>query len=395
MFFKQKRLWLALAGVLMVLMVFGAAMMGSVLGAKPQELPVAIVVLDQPAALPDGSAFAAGELIRGKLTGLVQLPLSWSTVATEAEARVGLDERRYYGALVLPADLSSGLLSLASPAPQPPQVRILVNEGMNAQAAAVVKQALDQALQAVKLELGKQLLGQIGQRTQQVPVTAAQALLAPIEVLYETAHPAGANQASGNAPGLLTQLMWISSLVAALLLMLVGGQALKAGAKRAEVVVGQAITGVAAAGAAAAFIVWMATAWYGMELHQAGKVWLTLWLVGATFFLLQSALLNWIGLPAMGLLVLLMFFSMPLLNMAPEFLGAAAHDWIYAWTPLRFASGALRGTLYFGGLEAARGEAGVLWATGGAFALLLLAASLKRGEMAGVTRPAAAEGAEK
>ncbi|MFS0723665.1 hypothetical protein [Paenibacillus sp. 1P07SE] len=42
-----------------------------------------------------------------------------------------------------------------------------------------------------------------------------------------------------------------------------------------------------------------------------------------------------------GLLVLLMFFSMPLLNMAPEFLSQTTRDWIYSWTPLRFAVGGL------------------------------------------------------
>lgn len=115
-----------------------------------------------------------------------------------------------------------------------------------------------------------------------------------------------------------------------------------------------------------------------MELAQATQTWLFLWLAGSVFYMIQSALLNWIGMPAMAILVLLMFFSMPMLNMAPEFLSAAAHDWIYAWTPLRFAAVGMREVMYFGGLEAVSANAAVLWCVGGGFFLLLIAAAWKR-----------------
>ena len=57
-------------------------------------------------------------------------------------------------------------------------------------------------------------------------------------------------------------------------------------------------------------------------------------------------------IPCNAALVLLMFFSVPLLNMAPEFLSQTTRDWIYSWTPLRFAAGGLREVMYFGGLDA-------------------------------------------
>ncbi|BAD63918.1 MULTISPECIES: hypothetical protein [Shouchella] len=41
----QKTMWLGMVLVLIVLTVFGVAMMGSVLGSKPKELPVALVIL--------------------------------------------------------------------------------------------------------------------------------------------------------------------------------------------------------------------------------------------------------------------------------------------------------------------------------------------------------------
>ncbi len=376
--FKQRLLWIGIVIVMVVLIVFGAATMGSVLGTKPKDIPVALVVLDQPAELPTGGALAVGEMVREKLTANAQIPISWEIVGSEEEARAGLDEHEYYGALVLPADLSSGLISLASPAPKPATVRIIANEGMNTQAATVVRQILGQAMKGVSLELSNQLLGQIGQQTEQIPIAAAQAFLAPINVQEESVHPTGANNGNGNAPGLLTQTMWIGSLVTGMLLFFASQKTIVAGARRWAVIPTQTIAGLAIAGAASGFLVWMASSWYGMELAQAVDTWLFLWLGGSAFFLLQSALLNWIGLPAMGILILLMFFSMPVLNMAPEFLSQATHDWIYSWTPLRFVSGGLREVMYFGGLESVNDNAAVLWGIAGGFLVVLLASSVKK-----------------
>ena len=118
-----------------------------------------------------------------------------------------------------------------------------------------------------------------------------------------------------------------------------------------------------------------------MELADEGGVWLMLWLAGSAFFLLQSTLLNWMGIPAMGILVLLMFFSMPLLNMAPEFLPQATQDWLYSWTPLRFAASALRDVMYFDGYAPSSSHSAVLWSIAGGFLVLLLASMLKRGSL--------------
>ncbi|MFB9279385.1 YhgE/Pip domain-containing protein [Cohnella cellulosilytica] len=379
---KQKMTGLSVIAVLVVLTVFGAAMMGSVLGSKPKEIPVALVVLDQPAELPTGGALAAGMMIKEKLTSNPALPIAWEIVDSEERARAGMDGREFYGALVLPADLSSGLLSLASAEPQPASATILVNEGMNTQASTVVKQILDQAMRMVGLELSNQLLAQIGQQAGQIPVNAAQAMLTPLIVKEEIVHPAGTNNANGNAPGLLTQIMWIGSLVTAMTLFLAGQGAGTAGSGRWASVALQGAVGLAITGIASGFVVWMASSWYGMELASAGGTWMFLWLVAAAFFLLQSSLLNWIGMPAMALLVLLMFFSMPLLSMAPEFLSSATRDWIYSWTPLRFASGGLREVMYFGGWDAVGSSGTVLWSLAGGFLALLLLSGVKKSKSA-------------
>ena len=46
-------------------------------------------------------------------------------------------------------------------------------------------------------ELMQQLLGQIGQQTEQIPVEMAKALMTPVNVQEEAVHPPGVNNASG------------------------------------------------------------------------------------------------------------------------------------------------------------------------------------------------------
>ncbi|MCM3749927.1 ABC transporter permease [Paenibacillus pasadenensis] len=377
--FKQKLTFISVVAVLAVLAVFGLAMMGSVVSVKPKDVPVALVMLDQGSDLPGGAKLEAGKQLQEQLTGNSKLPFKWTVVESEQEARAGIDDRKYYGALILPADMSSDVASLAGPSPMPPNVRILASEGANAQAASAVKQGLNQVLLMASQSIAQTTLQQLSAKSGQLPAVTAKALLSPITVQEETLHAVSANNAGGNAPGLLTQIMWMGSLVTAAALFFAGRAAVKSGSGRLAVMLSQPVVGAVIVGIASAFLVWMASAWYGMELNGATEVWLFLWLAGMAFYAIQSTLLNWIGMPAMAILVLLMFFSMPVLNMAPEFLAEASRDWIYSWTPLRFAAVGLREVMYFGGLDAAGANIAVLWSIGGAFLLLLVLAGLRRG----------------
>lgn len=376
--FKQKTLWIGVVATFLVLAIFGVAMMGSVLGAKPKDLPVALVVEDQAVSLPDGSTLNVGTMVKEKLLSIKELPVAWKEVGTEADAREGLDQQEYYGAFVLPADLSAGLASLSSAEPKPAAITILANEGMSVQAATAVKQVLGQVSRMVSAELSQQLLGQISQHSEVIPVSAAKALLTPFTVQEETVHPIGPNNASGNAPGMLAQISWIGSLVVSIFLFLSSQKAAAAGGRGWVLSLSQAASGIVLVVAVSGFLVWMASSWYGMDLADASGTWLVLALAGLAFFMLQSALLNWIGFPAMPILILLMFFSMPVVNMAQEFLPQATQDWLYAWTPFKFVAGGLRNSMYFADVSVESSNIAVLWWIAGGGLTLLLASGLRK-----------------
>ncbi|MDB4866069.1 MAG: hypothetical protein JWR03_402 [Cohnella sp.] len=156
--------------------------------------------------LPAGGQLAVGDTVKGKLSELKQLPVKWIHVGSEKEAQAGLDRQQYYGALVLPQDLSAGVVSIQGGLPKPATVKIYLNEGMNAQAGSAVKAILQQVSGTIGAELSGQLLKQIGQQTPQIPVTMVGALLHPFMTEEVTVHPVGTNNASGGAPNMLTQL---------------------------------------------------------------------------------------------------------------------------------------------------------------------------------------------
>jgi len=54
--------------------------------------------------------------------------IEWVHVNTEKEAMSGLDEQKYYAALVVPADFSQNQATLLTEKPVQPQLRIYVNQ---------------------------------------------------------------------------------------------------------------------------------------------------------------------------------------------------------------------------------------------------------------------------
>jgi len=380
-FFKQKSLWMGSIAVFVALMIFGLAMMGSVLSAKPKSLPVALVVLDQPVDLPTGEKLALGEMVKLNITGLEQLPIKWIDLDSESAAQEKLDSQKIYGALVIPANFSSGILSIQSSTPMPSTVKLIVNEGMNTQAVTAVKAMLNQLMDGISGELSDLLIKQIGQQAEQIPVQTAKALFTPFHVEEAAVHSAGANNGNGTAPNLLTQISWIGCLVLSIFLYFAAQHAGRTTTRRIGPFTLQLLVGILLTAVISGFIVWMANSWYGMHMDDPSQVWLFLWLVAAAFFILQSALLNWIGIPAMGLLVLLLFFSLPILNLAPEFMPQATQDWLYSWTPFRYASSGLRTIMYYGGEEGMSLPILVMWWIAGVGAIVLLASSVRKGKV--------------
>ena len=80
-------------------------------------------------------------------------------------------------------------------------------------------------------------------------------------------HPPGVNNAAGNAPGLLTQIIWIG-MVTGVVLLLARRRSPRA---QGDGQSARKLSGLAIVGIASCFTIWMASSWYGMELANAGR----------------------------------------------------------------------------------------------------------------------------
>lgn len=350
-FFKQKQVWLGLLAITVVVTILAFANFGSTMSPLPQNMPVALVMQDTGAKLPTGQEMNFGKLIQEKLTAGTTptgdpSPVVFTVLDSEQAALDALDRQTYYGAVVLPADMTQKLLSLQSPQPQSAEVKILVNQGKNFNGAQAVGTGLEKMIAAVNVQLRDQLLTQIEQRGGSLSVTQARALATPLTATVLPVNAVGANSVGGNAPVMLTSLMWLSGMIGTVLLFLARGKVQVPG-RRFGAWVAQLLTGAVYAGLAAAVALLITQGVLGMDVPDSGRLWLFLTFVCYSFFLLQTMVVNWLGFAGMPLFILVFFFGGPVLGMPMEFLPGVTQDWLMSWLPLRFAVEGLRDILYF------------------------------------------------
>ncbi|KEO85103.1 YhgE/Pip domain-containing protein [Tumebacillus flagellatus] len=350
---RNKTVWLGMILVLIVILILGLAQIGSSSNPAPKNMPVALVVLDQGAQLPNGQTLNIGKLILDNVTKPPadgeEPPLKWEVLQDVNQATSGLDEEKYYATLVLPADLSRNVASLFSPQPQAAEIQVSINQGMNATGANLVSQIVSKIGEGVNANLRTQMLGNLKAQGDKLNTAQAAALAAPISFKIDNVNPVPSHSANGNAPVAFTVLAWFGAIVTSVLLMLASNKARSTGRLgNVGVIVTQLVLGLLYAGAAAGSTLLLAKGMLGMTIPDAGAFFWTFALISYCFFLMQSCLLNWLGMAGMPLLVLVFFFGSPILALPPQMLPSFSHDWLYSWIPLHFGADVLRDLLYFG-----------------------------------------------
>ena len=90
-----------------------------------------------------------------------------------------------------------------------------------------------------------------------------------------------------------------------------------------------------------------------------------------------SAVLSLVGLKGIGVFALLLFFSAPLLSLAPEMLSSFYQDWVYSWLPMRFMIEGLRNILFGKGLSWSTPLTVLVW-IGAVSMVIILVTAFKR-----------------
>ncbi|WP_145946578.1 YhgE/Pip domain-containing protein [Paenibacillus sp. Y412MC10] len=351
---KQKLVWVLPLIVAAVIFVFSLAMIPTI-NPTPVRLPIALVSEDQGVTLPNGTATNMGETLTGMIKQQTSstasadgLAIEWVHVNTEKEAMSGLDEQKYYAALVVPADFSQNQATLLTEQPVQPQLRIYVNQGMSSSASTMAGQVLNQIVDTMNAKIRADLLAAAGKQSGKVTVQQASVLAAPIAKDVKNVHETGTHTANGNAPVSLFQPIWMGSILGGVMFYLVISKlnfAYRRSLLAARVV--QTVAGAVLALIAGFGLTWFAGSW-GLHIPDGTATAMFLSLCYFAFFMMISAVLSWAGLKSMVLFVLLLFFGAPLLSLPAEMMGSFYRDYVFPWLPMRFMVEGLREMFFFG-----------------------------------------------
>ena len=301
------------AGVLALVAAVAGALVAVVLGF--------LTFGAQATVAPDGVpvAVAAPPEIAQRLAAHGGGQLAW-TVATPAEARQLLEDKKVYGVL----ELAPG-----------PSATVVTSGAVNPAGTQVAQQALTGAAAA--------LAG------------------APKQEVLHPVSPAGRV-----APLAASALAWIGALVAGLALTQLAkrtGRTIGAGARFLQVIgAGVLITAVVAG----FFALW------DSSLPLTADVLGFVFLAATAFAALQAGLLRLLGLRAMAVLAPLYLVAPAVAGQVPELLNPAYRALLWSWTPFRFSTEGLRSLLQ--GVPDAPDVTTALWVLGALLATGLLVA---------------------
>jgi YhgE/Pip-like protein len=322
---------------------------------QPKNLPIAIVNEDEGVEIPNQPKMNMGQTIVEMIekssasTKDEEPAVKWVKVKSVKEVQKGLDNQKYYAAMIIPKDFSSKQASLRTPAPSAPELQIFINQGMNTAAATMAGQILNGVVDKMNNTVRQQVLDGFEKQGATITVKQAASLAAPIQKIVTNVNEIGTNSANGNSPISLFQPLWIACLASAAILFIsvskipIATQKESLMTKTKQMVMGAIVSLIIGFG-----LTWIARGMVGLTIPDYFDTAIFLTITSFSFILMILAVLSLVGIKGIPVFALLLFFGAPLLAMAPEMMSPFYRDWIYSWLPMRFMIEGLRRLFFFG-----------------------------------------------
>ncbi|WP_039042950.1 YhgE/Pip domain-containing protein [Sporosarcina sp. ZBG7A] len=327
-----------------VVMVLGIVFLSTMIPTvkmSPKDLPVALVSED---AGEMGDTLLQSLQKQLTATGMDMIKFKvYDSVQSMDEA---MKEQEVYGGLVVPENFSAQFASLQTPSPENPKMQIYINQGANATVSTMLTSALDSTVKQMNSVMSTQLLQNIEKA--QVPIQASQVTTLVTPIQAETIHVNAVGEL-GSAPTAFFQPLWFASIIGAVLLYFASTKTTFSSKKeKLQFHLVQSIVAIIYAFFAGYFVTWSTTWMLGFSFENFNTVALFSSLACLGFLFLILATVTWLSLPSLVIYVLLMFFGLPLIQLAPEMLPAFYQDYILPWLPMKFLINGLKDILYFG-----------------------------------------------
>lgn len=383
--FKSKLLWIAPIAILIILAIFSIGFYPAY-NPQPKEMPIAIVNHDEGTSI-QSKDINIGENLEDKLKDSNSDEIKWINVDSEKEARKGLDEQKYFGAAIFEEDFSKNAMSKTQkivmdnkkqemedkvksgeiPAAQAKQMqqkmaqessnqditvkqaqfKTLTNSGANMQASQMSSNMLKGIGDNLNKQISKQSLDTLDQQNVQIDASDIKDITTPVNVINKKVNEVKDHQASGNAPFLMFMPVWISSIVASLLLFFAFRTSNNVEiSQRIIASVGQMIVGVITAFVGGFGYVYFMSGVLGFDFPDINKIAIYISISILGFMGLILGVMTWLGMKSIPIFFIAMFFSMQLVTSPKQMLPKFYQDYIVDWNPFTHYAEYLRELLY-------------------------------------------------
>ncbi|UTH11618.1 ABC transporter permease [Macrococcoides canis] len=375
---------------------------------QPKDLPIAIVNLDQGMDI-QGKSTNIGKTFTDNIKDNKELAKSvkFVTVKSKDDLKEGFEDNKYYSAIIIPQNFTQDATSAmrneiqtakkaeakaaATKAqsdlqakvqsgqitPQQAQqigmqmkqkmeqmqkqnadllkpitvkkgeIEIQINQGASAQAATISDKMLSTMGEKINTMLSKQTVTQLDKNNIKVAAKDMDALLNPVTTKHTTLNKIKDHQANGMGGMLLFTPVWMGSLVSAILLFFAFRTSHLV--KRSERIIATLFQiGTAAL---AAFIssfggVWFITQVLDFYMPEPMQTATYIFIAMFGFIMLILGAMAWLGMKAVPLFMVILFFSMQMLTLPKQMLHEFYQKYVLTWNPFSFYVEGLRELIY-------------------------------------------------
>ncbi|MGK4467930.1 ABC transporter permease [Mammaliicoccus sciuri] len=385
--FKKKLFWMTPILVIVILLLLAIAFIPAY-NPEPKSVPIAIVNQDKGTTMQDkdvniGKTFADKIKDNKDLSDKVE----WVDVDSKKDLKQGFKDNKYYGALILDENLSKYSMSKVQKTVQdakikemqsqmkekiesgqiPPeqakklqeqnkvepvkvkqgQVEIIVNEGASMQGAQLANTILTTIGDQLNTQISKQGIQTLDKMDVDVSASDIQGITNPIKVDKTNMNAVKSHQGNGNLPFLMFTPVWLASLVGSVVLFFSFRTSNNITIKdRIIASLGQLGGAIVTALIGGFGYIYFMTHVLDVTIHEPTKIGLYISIAILAFISLILGFMIWLGVKAIPLFMVLLFFSMQLIMLPKQMLPQFYEDYMIGWNPFRHYAETLRGLLY-------------------------------------------------
>lgn len=363
--FKSKLLWLAPIAVILLLVIFSLAFYPA-FNPKPKQLPIAVVNNDKGVDI-QGNKVNIGKKIEDKLMDSDSDTVKWVKVDKESDIKKGLKDEKYYKVVMdsKKAEMKEKVESGEIPAAAVQQMqkkmgnqkvdvkqatfKTIVNKGASMQAATITGNVLDGMGDNLNKQITSQSLSTLEKQDVKVSASDIKGITNPVKVDNQEIHKVKDHQGGGNAPFLMFMPVWMGSLVASVLLFFAFRTSNNFKIQHRIIAsFGQMLLAVITAFAGSFAYVYFMHGVLGFDFNNTNRVALFLAISILGFIGLILGIMVWLGMKAIPIFVILMFFSMQLVTLPKQMLPKGYQGWVYDFDPFTHYTNTLREIIYMG-----------------------------------------------